>query len=48
MDKNKERNLPINHKGLFCIYKTLLCQEGYCSECEIYKRAPNEQRQQRV
>jgi len=36
-----------NHKGEWCPYRvewngkvkhlTLLCQEGYCSECEIYK-----------
>jgi hypothetical protein len=31
----------INHKGEWCAYKskhTLLCQEGYCSECEIYRK----------
>ena len=35
-----------NHKGTYCPYKVewegnvkhpvLLCQEGYCSECQIY------------
>ena len=26
----------INHKGEWCIYKTtLMCQEGYCQDCEI-------------
>ena len=26
------------HKGSFCINKSIFCQEGYCSECEIYLR----------
>jgi hypothetical protein len=25
-----------NHKGSFCVYKSIFCQEGYCSACEIY------------
>jgi hypothetical protein len=24
------------HKGSFCIYVPRFCQEGYCSQCEIY------------
>ena len=24
------------HKGSFCVYSAIFCQEGYCSECEIY------------
>ena len=24
------------HKGHPCIYKPILCQEGYCSECNVY------------
>ncbi len=24
------------HKGEFCAYGSVLCQEGYCSECIIY------------
>ena len=24
------------HKGQFCPYKSVFCQEGYCSECAIY------------
>ncbi len=24
------------HKGQFCDYKPVFCQEGYCSECFIY------------
>jgi len=24
------------HKGQPCVYKPILCQEGYCSECDIY------------
>ena len=23
------------HKGSFCIYASVFCQEGYCSGCEI-------------
>jgi hypothetical protein len=23
------------HKGQLCVYGSLFCQEGYCSECEI-------------
>ena len=26
------------HKGSFCIYTPIFCQEGYCSECDIYRR----------
>lgn len=26
----------INHKGTECLYKPILCQEGYCSECQVY------------
>jgi len=26
----------INHKGTECPYKPILCQEGYCSGCQIY------------
>jgi len=27
-----------NHKGEWCVIKPeILCQEGYCSECQIYK-----------
>jgi hypothetical protein len=24
------------HKGSFCDYASVFCQEGYCSGCEIY------------
>ena len=24
------------HKGYPCVYETILCQEGYCSNCVIY------------
>ena len=24
-----------NHKGSFCNYKSIFCQEGYCAGCEI-------------
>jgi len=26
------------HKGSFCINRSIFCQEGYCSACEIYSR----------
>lgn len=25
----------LNHKGTDCIVKPIICQEGYCSECQI-------------
>ena len=28
------------HKGSFCIYTSIFCQEGYCSGCEIYRKRP--------
>ena len=24
------------HKGSFCVYTPIFCQEGYCARCEIY------------
>ena len=24
------------HKGMPCVYKPILCQEGYCSECSVF------------
>ena len=29
----------MNHKGQPCLYKKMLCQEGFCSECQIYIEA---------
>jgi hypothetical protein len=26
-------------KGSFCSHAAAFCQEGYCSECEIYKQS---------
>ena len=26
------------HKGSFCIYASVFCQEGYCSGCEFYRK----------
>jgi len=26
------------HKGSFCIYTSIFCQEGYCAECDIYRK----------
>ena len=25
-----------NNKGLMCPFKPILCEEGYCRECQIY------------
>jgi hypothetical protein len=25
-----------NNKGLLCLFKPILCQEGYCHHCQIY------------
>jgi hypothetical protein len=25
-----------NNKGLMCPFKAILCEEGYCCECQIY------------
>jgi hypothetical protein len=30
-----------NHKGSRCPYQNILCQEGYCDECEIEKSLYN-------
>ena len=30
--------LPEYHKGQLCIYRFLLCQEGFCSECALHKQ----------
>ncbi len=27
-----------NHKGSFCVHADAFCQEGYCSECNIYRQ----------
>ena len=37
--QNREESM-INleyHKGSFCIFSNVFCQEGYCSRCEIAK-----------
>ena len=26
-----------NHKGQSCLYKPIICQEGYCQDCQIYQ-----------
>jgi hypothetical protein len=28
------------HKGSFCVYTSVFCQEGYCSGCNIYLKRP--------
>jgi len=25
-----------NSKGLWCPYKPIICQEGYCRHCQVY------------
>lgn len=27
--------IEYNHKGEWCIYKNIICQEGICSRCSI-------------
>ncbi len=27
-----------NYKGGRCLYESMLCQEGYCAECEVYQK----------
>jgi hypothetical protein len=34
------------HRGEPCVYKPLLCQEGYCSNCEIYMNQQNDHNKQ--
>ena len=34
----------INHKGQPCPYKSILCQEGWCSGCQIYQDYQGHQR----
>ena len=29
------------HKGSFCVYSSIFCQEVFCSECEIYLKRPS-------
>ena len=36
---NKDTMQQEFHKGGLCVHKMLLCQEGYCSECQIHKAA---------
>ena len=30
-------NTEINHKGEECLFEAIVCQEGFCNECEIPK-----------
>ena len=36
--RRESMEISQNHKGTFCVYKSIFCQEGYCSDCEIYLR----------
>lgn len=40
---NNQRSLQFisNNKGLPCMYKPIICQEGYCSACQIYLNRGN-------
>ena len=31
--------MPEYHKGGLCIHQLLICQEGYCNECDIHSKA---------
>jgi hypothetical protein len=33
----QDTEINVNHKGGWCPYKDIWCQEGYCQDCEIYK-----------
>jgi len=35
-EKPKLVNLEAYRKGQVCLYKSILCQEGYCSCCWIF------------
>ncbi len=39
------RQLEDNHKGTWCPYKQVLCQEGYCSECQVFLDVRGEEKQ---
>jgi hypothetical protein len=43
-----EPTLPVNHKGEPCIVDTKLCQEGYCSNCQIYRDYLNNTKNKKV
>jgi len=36
------------HKGHDCVYKPILCQEGWCSECSIYQQRHENKRTHRT
>ena len=36
MKSEKILSKSSNKKGLWCPFKPILCQEGYCHECQIY------------
>ena len=35
-DNRRSLRFPGNNKGLPCLFKPILCQEGYYSSCQIY------------
>jgi len=32
------------HKGTFCVYENIFCQEGLCSGCNIYKKRTSDKK----
>lgn len=36
MSNQHKFSLTENNKGLWCPYKSLFCQEGYCGGCQVY------------
>lgn len=38
----EEHGVSSYHKGELCRYKPIICQEGYCSDCQIYKEKDND------
>ncbi len=38
------------HKGTFCVYASIFCQEGYCSGCEVFLKqsSPAKKRDQLI
>ena len=33
----EEADKSFDHKGLWCPYQGVLCQEGWCTECQIFQ-----------
>jgi len=35
-DIRREADKHFNHKGLWCPYSNIFCQEGWCSSCNLF------------